>query len=126
MNKKNVNTNARIKWLKHMTLFSVEVTIPPEVQMQMNLDSYLQRIETIGTLVFAEEEVYKYSAVDSDNDEYEAIKTEQLIADKLYDLCIMENFVDFSIVYSNNHSVGKMSNGTVKHLEIVFTATLKS
>ncbi len=142
MNKKNVNTNARIKWLKHMTLFSVVVIIfmlsaiisvltikrtdsalktkvtsmtsALNVQMQMNLDSYLQRIETIGTLVFAEEEVYKYSAVDSDNDEYEAIKTEQLIADKLYDLCIMENFVDFSIVYSNNHSVGKMSNGTVK------------
>lgn len=84
------------------------------VQMQMNLDSYLQRMETIGTLVFAEEEVYKYSAVDSDNDEYEAIKTEQLIADKLYDLCIMENFVDFAIVYSNNHPVGKLSNGTVK------------
>lgn len=84
------------------------------VQMQMNLDSYLQRMETIGTLVFAEEEVYKFSAVDSNNDEYEAIKTEQLIADKLYDLCIMENFVDFAIVYSNNHPIGKMSNGTVK------------
>lgn len=83
-------------------------------QMQMNLDSYLQRMETIGTLVFAEEEVYKYSAVDSSNSDYEAIKTEQLIEDKLYDLCIMENFVDFAIVYSNNHPVGKVSNGTVK------------
>lgn len=90
------------------------MTTALNVQMQMNLDSYLQRMETIGTLVFAEEEVYKYSAVDSNNGEYEAIKTEQLIADKLYDLCIMENFVDFAIVYSNNHPVGKLSNGTVK------------
>lgn len=84
------------------------------VQMQMNLDSYLQRMETIGTLVFSAEEVYKYDATNIDNDEYDAIKTEQLIADQLYSICIMENFVDFSIVYSNNHHVGKMSNGTMK------------
>ena len=30
------------------------------VQMKMNLDSYLSRIETTSTLVFAEEEVYLY------------------------------------------------------------------
>lgn len=139
---KNVSTEVRIKWLKHMMLLSgvliifllaaiisvltikktdtllkakvTSMTSTLNVQMQMNLNSYLQRMETIGTLVFAEEEVYQYSAVDSSNDEYEAIKTEQLIADKLYDLCIMENFVDFAIVYSNNHPVGKMSNGTVE------------
>lgn len=84
------------------------------VQMQMNLDSYLQRMETIGTLIFATEDVYKYDATDVSNDEYDAIKTETVIEDKLYSICIMENFVDFSIVYSNNHHVGKMSNGTVK------------
>ena len=83
------------------------------VQMQMNLDSYLYRMETIGTLVFADETVYKYSPVNAE-DEYEAIKTESYIADYLYRVCIMENFVDFSIVYENNHHVGKMSNGTTK------------
>lgn len=142
MNNNNVSTDVRIKRLKHMVLVSgiliilllsavisiltikktdmalktkvTSMTSALNVQMQMNLNSYLQRMETIGTLVFAEEEVYKYSAVNSDNDEYEAIKTEQLIANKLYDLCIMENFVDFAIVYSNNHPVGKLSNGTVK------------
>lgn len=84
------------------------------VQMQKNMDSYLQRMETIGTLVFAAEEVYKYDATDANNDEYDSIKTEQIIANKLYDICIMENFVDFAIVYENNRHVGKMSNGTVK------------
>lgn len=84
------------------------------VQMQMNLDSYLERMETIATLVFATEEVYVYDATDANNDEYDSIKTEVLIADKLYDICIMENFVDFAIVYRNNSHVGKMSNGTVK------------
>lgn len=84
------------------------------VQMQKNLDSYLQRMETIGTLVFGAEEVYKYDPVGNPLDEYDAIKTETAIEEHLYSICIMENFVDFSIVYSDNRHVGKMSNGTVK------------
>lgn len=83
------------------------------VQMQMNLDSYLQKIETIGALIFATPETYEYDATDESNDEYEAIKTEDFIEDKLYDICIMENFVDFSLVYRNNNHVGKMSNGSL-------------
>ncbi len=82
------------------------------VQMKLNMDSYLERLEATGTLVFAEEEVYSYSATDDTADSYEAINTEDNISDELYSLCIMENFVDFCIVYSNNHTVGKISNGT--------------
>lgn len=84
------------------------------VQMQKNLDSYLQRMETIGTLIFATKEVYEYDPISNSIDDYDSIKTETLIEDQLYNICIMENFVDFSIVYSDNHHVGKMSNGTVK------------
>lgn len=82
------------------------------VQMKMNLDSYLSRIETTSTLVFAEEEAYLYDATKEGADGYEALSTEKIISDKLFDICIMENFVDFGIVYSNNHIVGKISNGT--------------
>lgn len=83
-------------------------------QMKMNINSYLQRMETTCTLVFASDEVYKYDATNKNNDEYDSLKTEDAIEDKLYSICIMENFVDFGIVYSNNHIVGKLSNGTVK------------
>ena len=83
------------------------------VQMKLNLDSYLSRMETIGALAFGSEEAYTYDATDPDNDEYEALATEKVISDKLYSLCIMENFVDYGIVYSNNRTVGKISNGTV-------------
>lgn len=83
------------------------------VQMKLNMDSYLKRMETIGTLAFAAEETYTYDATDPNNDEYEALNTENVISDKLYSLCIMENFVDYGIVYRNNHTVGKISNGTV-------------
>ncbi len=83
------------------------------VQMKLNMDSYLSRMETIGTLAFASEEAYTYDATDENNDEYEALNTEKIISDKLYSLCIMENFVDYGIVYRNNHTVGKISNGTI-------------
>jgi diguanylate cyclase (GGDEF)-like protein len=82
------------------------------VQMEMNINSFLSRMETTGTLIFTESEVYQYNAADENNDEYEALKTEEFISDELYSICIMENYVDFAIVYSNNHVVGKMSNGT--------------
>ena len=89
-----------------------ELTADLNVQMQMNLDSYLARIETMATLVFAEKETYTYDATDKSNDEYEALNTENYISERLHSLCLMENFVDFSIVYRNNHVVGKLSNNT--------------
>lgn len=90
-----------------------EMTSSLTVQMKMNMNSYLSKLETTGTLVFATKEVYTYSASDETVDGYEAIRTEDIISDKLFSLCIMENFVDFGIVYDNNHTVGKVSNGTV-------------
>ena len=82
------------------------------VQMKLNLNSYLSRMETIATLAFGEQEAYTYDSTDPNKDEYEAIATEKVISDKLYSLCIMENFVDYGIVYRDNRAVGKLSNGT--------------
>ena len=84
------------------------------VQMELNLDGYLNRMETIATLAFAIEETYQYDATDPKNDKYEAVVMEKTISDKLFGLCIMDNFVDYGIVYRNNHVVGKMSNGTIE------------
>ena len=84
------------------------------VQMQLNLDSYLNRMEKVGTLAFSMDEAYTYDATDESNDEYEAINTEKTISDGLMSLCLMENFVDYGIVYRNNHTVGKVSNGTTE------------
>ncbi len=81
-------------------------------QMTMNVNNYLTRCESTATLVFASEENYTYDATDPANDPYEALNTEARISDNLFNLCIMENFVDFGIVYSNNHVVGKISHGT--------------
>lgn len=90
----------------------ISLTSSLNVQMKLNMDSYISRMETIGTLAFGSEEAYTYDPTDPDNDEFEAINTEKAITDKLYSLCIMDNFVDYGIVYSNNRTVGKISNAT--------------
>ena len=89
-----------------------ELTNHLNVQMQMNMDSYLSRIETMATLVFTEKETYTYDATDDSVDEYDALNIENEISARLYSICLMENFVDFSIIYSNEHVVGKLSNNT--------------
>ena len=90
----------------------ISLTSSLNVQMKLNMDSYLQRMETIATLAFGEKEAYTYDATDPNNDEFEAINTEKVITEKLNSLCIMENFVDYGIVYRNNRTVGKISNAT--------------
>lgn len=84
------------------------------VQLKLNLEGYLSRMETIGTLAYSVDNAYSYDATDPSNDEYEAINTEKQIAADLGKLCLMENFVDYGIVYANNSTVGKISNGTIK------------
>ena len=89
------------------------LTASLNVQMKLNLESYLSRMETIGTLAFGLDETYTYDATAPAADEYDSIVTEKLISDRLRSLCIMENFVDYGIVYRNNHTAGKLSNGTI-------------
>ena len=90
----------------------LSLTSSLNVQMKLNMDGYISRMENIATLAFGEQSAYSYDASDPNNDEYESINTEKVITDKLYSLCIMENFVDYGIVYSNNRTVGKISNAT--------------
>ena len=89
-----------------------ELTNHLNVQMQMNMDSYLSRVETMATLIFTEKETYTYDATDESIDAYDALNMENAISERLYSICLMENFVDFSIIYRNNHTVGKLSNNT--------------
>ena len=49
------------------------------VQLKLNLDSYMKRMEKIGTLAYSVDNAYSYDATSSDIDEYEAINTEKQI-----------------------------------------------
>ncbi|MDO5147950.1 MAG: diguanylate cyclase domain-containing protein [Oscillospiraceae bacterium] len=105
-----------------MTLYRTDTILKQKVlqmsaqlnmQMQINLDSYLERIEMLATLAFSDEINYEYDDTEKSSDEYENIKAREDITENLYNICMMENFVDFGIVYSNNSFVGKISNGSL-------------
>ena len=87
------------------------MTASLNVQLDLNLNSFLSRMERVGTLAFSVDDAYTYDAT-KPGDEYEDINTEKAISDQLYKLCMLENFVDYGIVYANGHTVGKVSNGT--------------
>lgn len=81
-------------------------------QLNINLNNYLSRLENAATLAFSIDEAYTYDTVEKSNDEYEAINTEKTISDQLSRICLMENFVDYGIVYRNNDVIGNISKGT--------------
>ncbi len=89
-----------------------ELVAELSMQMSMNLDSYVENMENFNTLVFADKINYTYDATENDLEEYDVLETEKNIKNALYRLCIMDNYVDYFIVYSNEHTVGKYSNGT--------------
>ena len=82
------------------------------VQLKLNLENYLSRMESVATMAFAVDNAYTYDATNTTLSEYDVINLEKAVSDELFRLCLMENFVDYGIVYRNNHTVGKVSNGT--------------
>jgi diguanylate cyclase (GGDEF)-like protein len=82
------------------------------MQLQLNINSYLEKVETTAALLFADEDYYQYDASSTTLDEYAQLKQEENITDRLVDLGLMENFTDFGIVYANDHTVGWLSNST--------------
>lgn len=82
------------------------------VQMQINIDNYLEKLEVNGTLIFSDEDIYTYTPLDDTISDYDKVTLENDISSKLFEFSITENFCDYGIVYSNNHTVGKISNAT--------------
>ncbi len=81
-------------------------------QIQLNINSYLERMETIPTLLFSDESYYLYDATDETVEEYQKVKMEESIQERIVDIGLMENYSDFGIVYSNEDTVGWISHGT--------------
>lgn len=81
-------------------------------QLNINLNNYLSRLENAGTLAFSIDEAYTYDTAEKSIDEYQGINTEKTISDSLSKICLMENFLDYGIVYRNNDTIGNISKGT--------------
>jgi diguanylate cyclase (GGDEF)-like protein len=78
-------------------------------QQVMNVDSYLEQIKDTSLLFFSDESYYGYDATSDEYDEFEQIQAENKILDRIQDLGVLQNYSDFGILYSNNHTVGWIS-----------------
>ncbi len=81
-------------------------------QIELNINSYLERMKTISTLLFSDETYYLYDATDESMEEYDKVKTEEAIKNRIVDIGLMENYSDFGIIYADDHKVGWISHGT--------------
>ncbi len=81
-------------------------------QMELNINSYLERMETAPALLFSDELYYLYDATDPDIEAYDKIKTEETIRNRILDIGLMDNYADFAVVYTDDHKVGWISHGT--------------
>lgn len=81
-------------------------------QLELNINSYLDRMETMPTLLFSDETYYLYDETDERIDDYDKVKNEEIIKNRIVDIGLMDNYVDFGIVYSDDHKVGWISHGT--------------
>lgn len=83
------------------------------IQIELNINSYLEKLEANGTLIFSDEDIYLYSPLNDDISDYDKVLLENEISNKLFEFSITENFCDYGIVYSNNHTIGRISNATI-------------
>lgn len=81
-------------------------------QIELNIDNYIDNIVTTGTLLFSDEEIYKFNIADENLTEYDISTRKTKIQNRIYDIGIIENFADFAIIYSNDKSIGWLSNIT--------------
>lgn len=83
-------------------------------QQVMNVDSYLKQIKDTASLFFSEENYFKYDETSQAYDEFEKLQIENDMENRIQDLGVLENFSDFGVVYCDNHTLGWVSDNTLR------------
>ncbi len=79
-----------------------------------NVNLYLEKVEDTAALFFSDASYYEYDATSASADEFERIQQEKVLQKRIEDLSVLQNFSDFGIVYSNDTTVGWISNTIVQ------------
>ena len=82
------------------------------IQLQLNINTYLNKVEGNVALMFSDEAYYGYDKTTTDLDEYDMIQVENAITDRIVDLGSLENYGDFCVVYADSSTVGWKSKTT--------------
>jgi len=81
-------------------------------QLELNIDSYLDKVENTVSLLFSDDKYYQFDATDTSLSNYDKIQAEDAIDQEIVNLSLMENFSDFGIVYANDENTGMISEVT--------------
>lgn len=81
-------------------------------QLELNIESYLEKVEKTAALLFSDEKYYAFDATDPSLGKYDKIQSEDEIEKEIVRLGLTENFSDFGIVYANDENIGMISEVT--------------
>lgn len=81
-------------------------------QLELNIESYLNKVENTVSLLFSDEKYYGFDATDGSLSKYDRIQSEDEIEKEIVRLGLMENFSDFGIVYADDQNIGMISEVT--------------
>ena len=81
-------------------------------QQVLNINSYIDKVEETAALFFSEDSYCEYDSTDETMEEFDKIRQETAITNRIEDLGVMNNFSDFGIVYADDRGLGWISNTT--------------
>lgn len=81
-------------------------------QTRANLDAYVEFFENTSLYLYSHEDYVDYSPIDSELSDYHTVELENHISSFLYDICILGDYADFIVAYSDGHVLGKLSEDT--------------
>ena len=84
------------------------------IQAKLNIDNYLNEIEDATSLVFAHDNILTFSPSNSSLNEYDIINLKNEIDEYLLSISLLQNFTDFSLIYEDGTTIGKISETTKK------------
>lgn len=84
------------------------------IQVKLNIDNYLNEIEDATSLVFAHDNILTFSPSNSSLNEYDITNLKNEIDEYLLSISLLQNFTDFSLIYEDGTTIGKISETTKK------------
>ncbi|MEE3420361.1 MAG: diguanylate cyclase [Lachnospiraceae bacterium] len=81
-------------------------------QLKSNMDNYLDQVENYARLMFGNEEFIRFTTTNPSISAYDRTRIKGEIGDYIEGLGFSINFSDFGIVYSDDDSVGRISQTT--------------
>ena len=81
-------------------------------QMELNIDSYLNKVQKASALLFSNNVNYTYDPTKKDADPYTQLQISNQINDNITDLSLLDNYADFALIYQNDEVIGSLSKLT--------------